>query len=821
LSIGVGSNMDVAGHFPVNSSQSRGLTIPPLRLRTFGGLSLEPATGTTGPLSIQRLPLALLATIAAHEQGITRDRLQLLFWPESDQAKARGSLKQSLYLLRRDAGYPDLVLGNEVLRSNPEVIQSDVGEFLGAIRTGAHDRAVAAYGGSFLDGVFVGNGEFEGWRDEAARELHRSYCRCLGALAAAAEAAANQAGAVRWHQLHAAAEPLSTPVTLMLMGALTRAGDRSGALRHSSAYSERMRTELDSVPDVAVVELAEKIRREARGSRPPPAAESESAAFPDGASIGRRAVVAALVLVIFTAAILLRPSTPLDPDRVRIAPDTTLAPDSILLLNVGRQLVRYDSTLRVGGSQVGAKYVVSLSQEPGPDSVRLGATLDDASTRKRLGVVRLAFPHPFVPEVAGRALAERVGITLVALRSVEFGSWAHAAALPRSWPAFGELRKGIAAWGGAGPGGSLSYFEQAAALDSSSATPLVWKALVLSRGGRWKASDSALAGIQGGRRAGPWETAMMAVLRAWNRGDMAEAHAAGHRLLELVPNSEWALLVAWDATGLGRQREALDLMERVPRTMPWLERWATVIRFQALHLSGDYAGELRIANEGLIKQPDSRWFRQIAVRALAGLGRTREVEQRCTESFQLTAQPQFEWQPCLQGIIELWGHGHVREAHALLDRVLRNTRPSVSAIDRADLWTYVGDWAASARALGEVPDSLRDDPEYLQLLRLTQAARGDRGGVSETRRRLVAIGALRNDALPHEFSLREAEIAALLGDRDDAVDWLAKAFQEGFRFRTHLHQSPFFERLHGYPRFENLKRPIDDPAHRRLLARAR
>ncbi|HJR36659.1 MAG TPA: bacterial transcriptional activator domain-containing protein [Gemmatimonadales bacterium] len=695
-----------------------------------------------------------------------------------------------------------------------------MGEFLDAIRAGALDRAVAAYGGTFLGGVFGGNAEFEGWRDEAAREFHRRYCRCLGALAAGAEAAADEAGAVRWHQLHVAAEPLSTPAILALMRALTRAGNRSGALQHSCAYAARMRAELDSAPDVAVLELAEKIREDTRGLAPDVAAEPVPEGLPERLTSSRRGVIAALVLFGLTGAILLRPSPPLNPEQVHLAPDRTLVRDSSLLLSLGRQLLRYDSAFQVVGRPASARYVVSLSQELGPDSVRLGATLDDASTHKRIGAVQLAFPHPFAPEVAGRALAERIGITLVAARSVELAGWASAAALPRSWVAFDELRKGIAAWGGREPGGPLAHFERAATLDSSSATSLVWKALVLSRGGRWKASDSALSGIQGGRRAGPWETAMMPVLRAWNRGDMAGAHAAGHRLLETVPNSEWAIVVAWDATGLGRQREALDLIERVPHTMPWLERWATVIRFQALHLSGDYGGELRVANEGLLKEPDSRWFRQVAVRALAGLGRTREVEQRCVESFQLTAQPQFEWQPCLQGIMELWGHGHVREAYVLADRVVRSTRPTVSALDRADLWTSVGDWDATARALSEVPDSLRNQAEYLHLFILTQAASGDRIGVNESRRRLDLLGALHDAAEPHGFSLREAELAALLGDRDEAVDWLAKAFQQGFRFRTHLHQSPFFVRLHGYQRFEDLKQPIDDPAHRRLAVKA-
>jgi len=53
----------------------------PLRLSTFGGLSL---TGESGPVTgaaTQRRKLALLAVLATGgERGVSRDRLLALFW---------------------------------------------------------------------------------------------------------------------------------------------------------------------------------------------------------------------------------------------------------------------------------------------------------------------------------------------------------------------------------------------------------------------------------------------------------------------------------------------------------------------------------------------------------------------------------------------------------------------------------------------------------------------------------------------------------------------------------------------------------------------
>src|SRR6185295_2682384 len=98
-----------------------------LYLRTLGGLSLEnggrPIVGAPG----QRSRIAILAVLStAGDRSISRDRLLALLWPESDSERARGSLKQALYALRRDAGEQELTLGTTDLRLNPAVIRSDV-----------------------------------------------------------------------------------------------------------------------------------------------------------------------------------------------------------------------------------------------------------------------------------------------------------------------------------------------------------------------------------------------------------------------------------------------------------------------------------------------------------------------------------------------------------------------------------------------------------------------------------------------------------------------------------------------------------------------
>src|SRR5688572_29794164 len=114
-----------------------------MRLKLFGGLTLDAAGHPTGPAASQRKALALLAVLAVegHARAVPRERLLALLWPEQDTESARNALKQSLSSLRRDV-HADVLLGVTELCLDPAVITSDASEFLDALRRQDHERAV-------------------------------------------------------------------------------------------------------------------------------------------------------------------------------------------------------------------------------------------------------------------------------------------------------------------------------------------------------------------------------------------------------------------------------------------------------------------------------------------------------------------------------------------------------------------------------------------------------------------------------------------------------------------------------------------------------
>src|SRR5947199_192891 len=85
-------------------------------LRTFGGLSLEANGAPCAGAAAQRKTLALLALLARHPRGLSRDKLIAYLWSETDAERGRSLLRQACYALRRDLHADDLFLGSTALR---------------------------------------------------------------------------------------------------------------------------------------------------------------------------------------------------------------------------------------------------------------------------------------------------------------------------------------------------------------------------------------------------------------------------------------------------------------------------------------------------------------------------------------------------------------------------------------------------------------------------------------------------------------------------------------------------------------------------------
>jgi DNA-binding SARP family transcriptional activator len=298
-----------------------------LRLSTFGNLAVTRDEESLGPSATQRRRLALLALLAvAGDRGLPRDKILAFLWPESGEERARHSLTQSLYALRRDLREDELFLGTADLKLNSAAITSDVADFTEAIARRDYERAVALHAAPFLDGCFLSDApEFERWAESERAQFRHQMASALETLAATATATGDHRAAADWWRRLASLDPLNSRVAVGLMTALAAAGNASGALQHARIHETLVRSELDAPPDAAVLRLVEHLRAEKVAAPSAPVDVSRGTRLPTAPAMSREGQgknPASTVAPMPTAAAA-PPSAPLkagDPGRQRSAP---------------------------------------------------------------------------------------------------------------------------------------------------------------------------------------------------------------------------------------------------------------------------------------------------------------------------------------------------------------------------------------------------------------------------------------------------------------------------------------------------------------------
>lgn len=260
-----------------------------IRLRTLGELSLTADDGRDlGAILAQSKRVALLAYLASPSTPRFVPRLTLagLLWPEVDEERARGSLRSSLYFLRRSLG-PDIL----VSRSEHEVglepgrLTCDASDFEEALERGRTEEAVHLYGGEYLPGLAPdGVRAFEEWTDRERRRLRRRAREAAMVLARQALGRSETRAAEGWARRAMAIDPWDEAAVRLLLEALEAGGRRAEALRAYGRFESRVRQELELEPSPETRAVALSLRRD-RSGRPPAALDrppTPGGTAPDG-----------------------------------------------------------------------------------------------------------------------------------------------------------------------------------------------------------------------------------------------------------------------------------------------------------------------------------------------------------------------------------------------------------------------------------------------------------------------------------------------------------------------------------------------------------
>ncbi|MBI3789306.1 MAG: hypothetical protein HY275_00295 [Gemmatimonadetes bacterium] len=211
--------------------------------------------------------MLLLAVVAASgDAGIARARLTALFWPESDESRARNALKQAMFALRRELG-AELFADGATVRLDPHVITSDVGDLFAAAAVRDAAAVVALATAPFLDAAFAGDSmPLDEWLSTTRQRVEDATNAAWLQLADGALAQGDRAMEARHLATLVARKPLDADLVVRLIRALAAAGNVTEALRQADEHARTMARDLQLPPDPAV--LAAVARRVHSRTRP-------------------------------------------------------------------------------------------------------------------------------------------------------------------------------------------------------------------------------------------------------------------------------------------------------------------------------------------------------------------------------------------------------------------------------------------------------------------------------------------------------------------------------------------------------------------------
>jgi DNA-binding SARP family transcriptional activator/tetratricopeptide (TPR) repeat protein/TolB-like protein len=478
--------------------------------------------------------------------------------------------------------------------------------------------------------------------------------------------------------------------------------------------------------------------------------------------------------------------------------------------------------------ETGAGIVVSGSYYLQGDSLYLKGRITDAIAGRLLLALEPVSTSSATPLEAVEALRQRVMAGLAPYVDPRMADHASNVSRTPSYEAYREYAEGMELYLNARGGGealkALEHFSRAAAHDSAFTLPLVRSASLHVLARNYAAVDSITRLLEPRMdRLAEFDRQVITAAAAWARGDYATSYRAAVRGAERAPNSLLHYQVARELLILNRPREAVRVFAQLDPHRGEMRNWPYywIKLTEAHHLLGEYGEELQFARAFRAQFPEYGNALRIELRALVAAGRVTEALRALEDYLASPGDGPFwgaEW--LRETALELRAHGHAGAAQPLFTRSLEAylALPPEEQAKRlrriATAYNLAGRWAEAEQVLrtyaADRPDNLAEWPDNFSVLEVhgqlgTLAAR--QGNRAEAERISAGLEALARPYLFGEHTYWRARIAALLGERDQAVALLRAAYAQGFKWWLPLHSEPDLESLRDYPPFRELLRP--------------
>lgn len=232
---------------------------------TLGRFAVLDARGA--PLALAtRKQAVLLAYLAMQPNSMcARELLATTFWGEHDEVRARHSLSQALYDLKR-------CLGPQVLRSNGQLVWLTQGtvtvdaiEVLRLADDRSHEASLAAdrlYQGDFLPAMELDQQAFDGWLAAERERVRRAAHRSIGALLASGADTLDGDEMLRLSRALLKVDPFDERAHCRIMETYARQGLKQMVVAHFDRLTADLDRELDVRPSIQLVRAYESILRD-------------------------------------------------------------------------------------------------------------------------------------------------------------------------------------------------------------------------------------------------------------------------------------------------------------------------------------------------------------------------------------------------------------------------------------------------------------------------------------------------------------------------------------------------------------------------------
>ena len=467
--------------------------------------------------------------------------------------------------------------------------------------------------------------------------------------------------------------------------------------------------------------------------------------------------------------------------------------------------------------ETGSTHAVTGTYYRSGDVIQFHAQITDTSSdvkrRQHVAIESVEGPYDR-PDEAIDALRQRVMGAVASIIDPRIEQPAELMGHMPSYAAYRAFIEGLELFWRSDFAGSRRHFHRAIELDPDYHLPRIL--LVFSHGnvGEWAEAESLVSELERKRdELSPYESYRLDQLIAVANGDHEGAYYAAHQASSISPEFGPVMDGAAYAIALNRPQEAIEAMQTIDTSrvlIGWTAYWERLTA--ARHMLGEHDEELNEALQARGLYTDSLPVIFAEARARAALGDTDGIQQLIDATIRLGVQPGWT----AGGLLRVTGeelvvHGYADAGRETLARAINwyQNLPPEEKETRSD------SLAMTLLSAGRVDEAIvlleplqQKYPNrffLLGALGVAKALQGDRTDAERISAQLEGID------VPYTFgnaSVWQARIAAALGNGDQAMDFLQRAFSEGTSMDDWIHREPAFRSLIDHPSFQDLLQPI-------------